>query len=144
VRFMMIVKANKDSEAGKMPSEELIGAMGKYNEELMKAGVLVDLSGLQPSSKGARVKFSGGKRTLIDGPFAETKELIAGYWIINVKSRQEAMDWAMRAPAPFGEGQEGVIEIRQFFEMEDFAPSDAVDRAVELGKELEKTKKQGR
>ncbi len=144
MRFMMIVKANEDSEAGKMPSEELIGAMGKYNEELMKAGVLVDLSGLQPSSKGARIQYSGGKRTLIDGPFAETKELIAGYWVINVKSRQEAMEWAMRIPAPFGEGQEGVIEIRQFFEMEDFAPSEAVDRAVELGKELEKSKKQAR
>src|SRR5579863_1545428 len=125
MRFMMIVKANQDSEAGKMPSEELLAAMGKYNEELMKAGVLVDLSGLQPSSKGARVKFSGGKRTVIDGPFAETKELIAGYWIIKVKSRQEAIEWAMRAPAPFGEGRDGEIELRQFFEMEDFAPSEA-------------------
>jgi hypothetical protein len=142
MRFMMIVKASKDSEAGKMPSEELIGAMGKYNEELMKAGVLVDLSGLQASSKGARIKFSGGKRTVIDGPFAETKELIAGYWIINVKSKAEAIEWARRAPAPFGEGNEGEIELRQFFEMEDFAPSEAVDRAVELGKELAKTKKQ--
>jgi hypothetical protein len=142
MRFMMIVKASKDSEAGKMPSEELLGAMGKYNEELMKAGVLVDLSGLQPSSKGARIKFSGGKRTVIDGPFAETKELIAGYWIINVKSKAEAIEWARRAPAPFGEGNEGEIELRQFFEMEDFAPSEAVDRAVELGKELAKTKKQ--
>ncbi len=142
MRFMMIVKANKDSEAGKMPSEELLSAMGKYNEELMKAGVLVDLSGLQPSSKGARIKFSGGKRTVIDGPFAETKELIGGYWIINVKSRAEAIEWAMRAPAPFDEGNEGEIELRQFFEMEDFAPSAAVDRAVELGKELAKSKKQ--
>jgi hypothetical protein len=142
MRFMMIVKASKDSEAGKMPSEELLGAMGKYNEELMKAGVLVDLSGLQPSSKGARIKFSGGKRTVIDGPFAETKELIAGYWIINVKSKAEAIEWAGRAPAPFGEGNEGEIELRQFFEMEDFAPGEAVDRAVELEKELAKTKKQ--
>jgi hypothetical protein len=142
VRFMMIVKANKDSEAGKMPSEELLTAMGKYNEELMKAGVLVDLSGLHPSSKGARIKFSGGKRAVIDGPFAETKELIAGYWIIKVKSKEEAIEWAKRVPAPHGEGQEGEIEIRQFFEMEDFAPSEAVDRAVELGKELAKTKKQ--
>jgi hypothetical protein len=142
MRFMMIVKANKDSEAGKMPSEELLTAMGKYNEELMKAGVLVDLSGLQPSSKGARIKFSGGKLTVIDGPFAETKELIAGYWIIKVRSKQEALEWAMRVPAPFGEGNEGEIELRQFFEMEDFAPSAAVDRAVELGKELAKTKKQ--
>jgi hypothetical protein len=144
MRFMMIVKANQDSEAGKMPSEELLTAMGKYNEELMKAGVLVDLSGLQPSSKGARIRFSGGKRTVIDGPFAETKELIAGYWIINVKSKAEAIQWATRAPSPFGEGKEGEIELRQFFEMEDFAPGEAVDRAVELGKELAKTKKQAR
>jgi len=142
MRFMMIVKANKDSEAGKMPGEELLTAMGKYNEELMKAGVLVDLSGLQPSSKGARIKFSGGKPTVIDGPFAETKELIAGYWIINVKSREEAIAWAKRIPAPHGENQEGVIELRQFYELEDFAPSEAVDHAVELGKELAKSKKQ--
>jgi hypothetical protein len=142
MRFMMIVKANKDSEAGKMPGEEILTAMGKYNEELMKAGVLVDLSGLQSSSKGARIHFSGGKRTVIDGPFAETKELIAGYWIINVKSKAEAIEWAMRVPAPHGEGQEGEIELRQFFEMEDFAPSEAIDRAKELGKELAKTKKQ--
>jgi hypothetical protein len=142
MRFMMIVKANKDSEAGKMPSEELLTAMGKYNEELMKAGVLVDLSGLQSSAKGARVKFSKGKQTVIDGPFAETKELIAGYWIIKVKSKEEAIEWAKRVPNPQGEGQEGEIEIRQFFEMEDFAPSEAVGRAVELGKELAKTKKQ--
>lgn len=144
MRFMMIVKANKDSEAGKLPSEELLTAMGKYNEELMKAGVLVDLSGLQPSSKGARIKFTKGKRTVIDGPFAETKELIAGYWIINVKSREEALDWAKRVPAPFGEGNDGEVELRQFYEMEDFAPSEAVDRAKELGKELAKTKKQAR
>jgi len=142
MRFMMIVKANKDSEAGKLPGEELLSAMGKYNEELIKAGVLVDLSGLQASSKGARVKFSGEKRTVIDGPFAETKELIAGYWIINVKSKEEAIAWAKRAPNPAGEGKEGEIEIRQFFELEDFAPGEAIDRAAELGKELAKTKKQ--
>jgi len=138
MRFMMIVKASKDSEAGKMPSEELISAMTKYNEELMKAGVLVDLSGLQPSSKGARIKFSGGKRTLVDGPFAETKELIAGYWIIQVKSREEAIEWAMRAPNPHE--QEGEIEIRQFFELEDFGKSEAVDRTRELEKQLSKNK----
>ncbi|MGH9718582.1 MAG: YciI family protein [Bryobacteraceae bacterium] len=137
MRFMMIVKASKDSEAGIMPSEELLSAMGKYNEELMKAGVLLDLAGLQPSSKGARIKFSGGKGVVIDGPFAETKELIAGYWIIQVKSREEAMEWARRAPAPH-DCQEGEIEIRQFFELGDFGPGDAVDRARELGKELEK------
>src|ERR1700726_4250296 len=104
MRFMMIVKASKDSEAGIMPSEELLSAMGKYNEELMKAGVLLDLAGLQPTSKGARIKFSGGKRTVIDGPFTETKELIAGYWLIQVKSREEAMEWAKRAPAPHANG----------------------------------------
>jgi hypothetical protein len=144
MRFMMIVKANKDSEAGKMPSEELLTAMGKYNEELMKAGVMVDGAGLQSSSKGARIKFSGEKRTVIDGPFAETKELIAGYWIIKAKSKAEAIEWAKRVPNPHGEGQESEIEIRQFFEMEDFAPSEAVDRAKELGKELAKTRKQSR
>ena len=139
MRFMMIVKASKESEAGIMPSEELLSAMGKYNEELMKAGALLDGAGLQPSSKGFRIKFSGGKRTVIDGPFAETKELIAGYWIIQVKSREDAMEWAKRIPAPH-EGQEGEIEIRQFFELDDFGPSEAVDRARELGKELEKKK----
>jgi hypothetical protein len=138
MRFMMIVKACKDSEAGKMPSEELLNAMRKYNEELMKAGALVDLQGLHPSSKGARIKFSGGKRTLIDGPFAETKDLIGGYWIIQVKSREEAIEWAKRVPAPHGENSDGEIEIRQIFEMEDFPLSAAVDRARELGKELAK------
>ena len=140
MKFMIIVKANEDSEAGKMPSEELLSAMGKYNEELMRAGVLLDLAGLQPSSKGARIQFSGGKRKVIDGPFTETKELIAGYWIIQVKSREEAIEWAKRVPAPHGEGQEGEIEIRQFFELDDFGPSEAVDRARELGKQLEKKK----
>jgi len=139
MRFMMIVKASKDSEAGIMPGEDLLSAMGKYNEELMKAGVLLDGAGLQPSSKGARIKFSGGKRAVVDGPFAETKELIAGYWIIQVKSREEAIEWAKRAPAPHP-GQECEIEIRQFFEMDDFGPSEAVDRARELGKELERKK----
>lgn len=141
MKFMMMVKANKDSEAGKMPSEELFSAMGKYNEELMKAGVLLDLAGLQPSSKGARVRFSKGKRTVVDGPFAETKELIAGYWIIQVRSREEAIEWAKRVPCPHGEGQDGEIEIRQFFELDDFGPSKAVDRARELRKELQKKKR---
>jgi hypothetical protein len=143
MRFMMIVKANKDSEAGKMPSEELLAAMGKYNEELMKAGVLLDLAGLQPSSKGARIKFSGGKRTVIDGPFAETKELIGGYWLIQVKSKEEAMEWAKRAPAPHGEGAEGEIEIRQVFELEDFNPSEAIKHHRELGNKLAKKKQPG-
>jgi len=141
MKFMMIVKANKDSEAGKMPSEALLDAMAKYNEELLKAGVLLDLAGLQPSSKGTRLQFSGGKRTLIDGPFAETKELIAGYWMIQVKSREEELEWAKRAPAPFeSEGGEGQIELRQFFELEDFTPSQAVERHRELGKELNANK----
>jgi hypothetical protein len=141
MRFMMIVKATKDSEAGHMPSEKLLSAMGKYNEELMKAGVLLDLSGLQPSSKGTRVKFSNGKRTVTDGPFAETKELIAGYWIIQVKSKEEAIEWAKRVPFEPDLQPEAEVEIRQFFEMEDFGPSEAVDRAKDLGKELKKSKK---
>jgi hypothetical protein len=141
MRFMMIVKATKDSEAGKMPGEDLLMAMGKYNEELVKAGVMIDGAGLQPSSKGFRVKFTGGKPTVIDGPFAETKELVAGYWIIQVKSREEAVEWARRIPAPFGKDQEGVVEVRQFFEMEDFAPSEARDLHKEVGKELAKQKK---
>ena len=135
MRFMMIVKASKDSEAGVMPSEELLNEMGKYNEELVNAGVLVEASGLQPSSKGTRIQFSGGKKTVIDGPFAETKELIAGYWVIKVNSREEAMQWAMRAPAPHPGGN-GEIEIRPFFELEDFLPSEAVERAKELSKKL--------
>ena len=138
MRFMMIVKANKDSEAGVMPSEELISTMNKYNEELMKAGVLLDATGLQPSSKGFRVKYSGRKKTVIDGPFTESKELIAGYWIIQVKSREEALEWAKRIPNPAGEGGEGEVEIRQFFELDDFAPGPAVERAFEMGKNLPK------
>jgi len=137
---MMIVKASKDYEAGKMPSDELIEAMGKYNEELMKAGVLLDLSGLQPTSRGARVKFSGNKVTVTDGPFAETKEVIGGYWLIKVTSLEEAIDWAKRAPAPHGPNKDAEIEIRPLFEFEDFAPSEAVDRAKELGKKLAKKK----
>jgi hypothetical protein len=136
MRFMMIVKASKDSEAGKMPGEELVAAMGEYNKQLMQSGVLVDLSGLQPTSKGARVKFSGGKPTVIDGPFAETKELIGGYWIINVKSKAEAIEWAKRAPAPHGQNQEGEIEVRQFYEFTDFLSGEAVEEARELEKQL--------
>ena len=135
MRFMMIVKSSKDCEAGKLPSEELLAAMGEYNKQLMQAGVLVDLSGLQPTSKGARVKFSGGKTTVIDGPFAETKELIGGYWIIDVKSRAEAIEWAKRVPAPHG-GQEAEIEVRQFYEFTDFLPGKAVQEACELEKQL--------
>ena len=119
MRFMIIVKANKDSEAGVMPSTELLAEMGKFNEELVKAGVLLAGEGLQPSSKGARVKFSGSKRTVIDGPFAETKELIAGFWLIQVKSKEEAIEWVKRAPNPMP-GTESEIEIRQVFEADDF------------------------
>lgn len=136
MRFMMIVKANANSEAGKMPPQELLAAMQKYNEELMKAGVLVDLAGLQPSAKGARVRFSGGKITVIDGPFAETKELVGGYWIIRANSLEEAVEWARRVPAPHGEGADGEIEVRQFFEMEDFESCAAIDDARKLGQEL--------
>ncbi len=118
MRFMIIVKASKDSEAGVMPSEQLLGEMGKFNEELAKADVLLAADGLHPSSKGARVRFSGAKRTVIDGPFAETKELIAGFWLWQVKSKEEAIAWVKRCPNPMkGESE---IEIRQVFEAEDF------------------------
>jgi hypothetical protein len=127
---MIVVKATKDTESGKMPQEKekLMAAMATYHEELAKAGVLLYASGLQPTSKGWRVKYSGGKRAVMDGPFAETKELIAGYTIIKVKSREEALDWTKRFPNPAGEGAEAEIEIRQLFELDDFGPSDAVER----------------
>ena len=118
MRFMVIVRATKDSEAGILPSEELLTAMGKYNEELAKAGILLAGEGLQPSSKGARVRFSGPKRTVVDGPFAETKELIAGFWLWKVKSKEEAIEWVRRCPNPMPGDSE--IEIRQVFEAEDF------------------------
>ncbi len=118
MRFMVIVKANKDSEAGILPSTEILTAMGKFNEELVKAGVMLAGEGLHPSSKGVRVRFSGGKHTVIDGPFAETKELIAGFWLWQVKSKHEAIEWLKRAP--FGGGTE--VEIRQVFEADDFGP----------------------
>ena len=119
MRFMVLVKATKDSEAGVLPDQKLLADMGKFNEELVKAGVMLAGEGLQPSSKGARVRFSGTKRTVIDGPFAETKELIAGYWLWQVKSKQEAIDWLKRCPNPFP-GRDSEIEIRQVFEAEDF------------------------
>ena len=140
MRVMMIVKASKDSEAGVMPGEELLAAMGKYNEELVKAGVMLDGSGLKPSSKGARIRWSGGKKTVVDGPFAETKELIAGYWIIQVKSWEEAMEWAKRIPSPHG-GQDGEVEIRPFYELEDFEPSPAIEHHRQLAREFDKQKK---
>jgi len=119
MRFMVLVKATKNSEAGVLPDEKLLADMGKFNEELVKAGVMLAGEGLQPSSKGARVRFSGTKRTVIDGPFAETKELIAGYWLWQVKSKQEAIEWVKRCPNPFP-GTDSEIEIRQVFEAEDF------------------------
>jgi hypothetical protein len=138
MRFMVIVKASKDSEAGKMPSEELLGAMAKFNEEMVKAGILLDAAGLQPSSKGARIRFAGNKRTVIDGPFAETKELIAGYWIIQVKSIAEAIEWMKRCPNPHE--ADGEIEIRQFFEIEDFGESPAVEHHKALGEQMARQK----
>ena len=119
MRLMIIVKASQDSEAGKMPSRELLTAMGNYNEELVKAGILLAGEGLHPSSKGARVRFSGAQRLVTDGPFAETKELIAGYWLWQVKSKEEAIEWVKRCPNPMP-GTEAEIEIRQVFEAEDF------------------------
>lgn len=120
MRFMVIIKASKDSEAGVLPSAELLAAMGRYNEELVKAGVLLAGEGLHPSSKGVRVRFSGDKRTVIDGPFAETKELVAGFWLIQVKSKEEAIEWVRRIPNPHDEETE--IELRQVFSEEDFGP----------------------
>jgi len=143
MRFMVIVKASKDTEAGVMPSTELLTAMGKFNEEMVKAGVMLDGNGLQASSKGARVRFAAGKlgdtgnkRTVIDGPFAETKELVAGYWILQCKSLAEAVAWIKRCPNPHNEESE--IEIRQLFEMEDFGDSPAVDHHKRLGEQIKK------
>lgn len=132
MRFMIIVKATKDSEAGVMPPERLISEMQKYHEELQKAGVLLDASGLQASSKGWRVRYSGGKRSVVDGPFAETKELIAGYTMIQVKSREEAKEWSRRFPNPTVGGSDCEIEVRQLFELEDFGPSEAIERFREM------------
>jgi len=133
MRFMIIVKATKDSEAGVMPEEKLIAAMATFHEELAKAGVLLDASGLQPSAKGWRISYAGDQRSVVDGPFAETKELIAGYTLIQVKSKEEAMEWTRRFPNPAVDGKEGEIEVRQLFELEDFGPSEAVERFREMG-----------
>jgi hypothetical protein len=123
MRVMVIVKATKSSEAGILPSEKLLADMGKFNEELVKAGIMLAGDGLQPSSKGKRVKFAGGKRTVTDGPFAETKELVAGFWLWQVKSMDEALEWVKRCPDPMP-GEEAVIEIRPLYEADDFAASD--------------------
>ena len=120
MKFMIMVRATKASEAGEMPDEKLLADMGKFNEELVKAGVMLAGEGLHPSSKGARVRFSGAKRIVVDGPFTETKELIAGYWLWQVKSKEEAIEWVKRCPNPAVDGKEGEIEIRQVFEAEDF------------------------
>jgi hypothetical protein len=141
MRVVMMVKG--DQEPGELPSEELLAAMGKYNEELSKAGVLLDLAGLHPSADGVRVKFSGGKTTVVEGPFANAKETVAGYWILQVKTMDEAVEWAKRVPVEAAEheyGQESEIEIRQVFELEEFGESPAIDRARELEKDLEKKK----
>ena len=136
MKFMILVKATKDSEAGKLPDEKLLSAMTKYNEELASAGVLLDLAGLQSSSKGARVRFSGTKRTVIDGPFSETKELIAGFWLIQVKSKEEAIEWVKRCPNPLdGEAE---IEIRQVFDAADFAASDSTGELMKKEDDLRK------
>jgi hypothetical protein len=137
MRFMVVVKATKDSEAGVMPSEKLLANMGKYNEELVKAGVMLAGEGLKPSSKGKRVRFSGAKRTVIDGPFTETKELIAGFWLWQVRSMEEAIEWVKRCPNPFEEG-ESEIEIRQVFEAEDFG----AEFTPELREQEERLRKQ--
>jgi hypothetical protein len=139
MRFMVIVKATKRSEAGELPDEKMLASMGKYNEELAKAGVLLDLSGLQSSAKSARVRFSGSKRTVIDGPFPETKELIAGYWVLQTRSLEECIEWVKRCPNPHDE--ESDIEIRPFFEMGDFEMSDATKALHErVGAQLPKEK----
>ena len=138
MRFMVIVKASKDSEAGVMPSEEMLAAMGKFNEEMVKAGIMLDGNGLQASSKGARIRFNGDKRTVIDGPFAETKELVAGYWVIQVKSKAEAIEWMKRCPNPH-EG-ESELELRQVFELEDFGQSEGVEHHRRIADELAKQK----
>ncbi|MPS27453.1 YciI family protein [Pigmentiphaga sp.] len=131
MRFMIIVRATADTEAGVMPEEPLLAAMTSYHEELAKAGVLLDANGLKPSSRGWRVRYRAGKGSVIDGPFAETKELIAGYTLIQVRSREEAMEWARRFPSPMAEA-DGEIEVRELFELDDLGPSEAVDRFRKL------------
>lgn len=135
MRFMILVKATEESEAGEMPEEELIAEMATYHEELAAAGKLLDGSGLHPSSKGFRVRYSGGEQTVVDGPFAETKELLAGYTLIQVESREEALEWARRFPNPAGRGREAEIEVRQLFELDDFEEGPAIERHRKLMEE---------
>ena len=136
MKYMILVKATAESEAGVMPSEKLFAAMATYHEQLAKAGILVDASGLQRTAKGWRIKYQGEKRTVVDGPFTETKELVAGYTVINVKSREEALEWSQRFPNPAIDGGVAEIEVRQYFELEDFADSPAVERFRKI--EMEK------
>ena len=131
MRFMMIVRATPDTEAGVMPEPGLLAAMTGYHEELAKAGVLLDATGLQPSAKGWRIHYRNGRRHVVDGPFAETKELIAGYTLIQVRNREEAMEWARRFPAPMGDGTDAILEVRQLYEACDFEPNEAVERSHE-------------
>lgn len=133
MRFMILVKASKDTEAGVLPEEKLIAAMADYHEELAKAGVLLDGSGLQPSSRGWRIKYSGDKRSVTDGPFAEAKELVAGYTLIQVRSKEEALELTRRFPNPSADGGEAEIEVRQLYELEDILPGEAVERFREIG-----------
>ncbi len=145
MRVMVIVKATKNSEEGVMPSEQLLAAMGKYNEELVKAGVMLGGEGLHPSTKGKRIAFSGGKRTVVDGPFAETKELIAGYWLWQVRSMEEALEWARRCPDPMP-GEEAVLEIRPVFDAEDFGAEftpELREQEERLRQEIERQQKKG-
>lgn len=133
MRFMIIVKATQESEAGVMPSEKLMAEMAAYHEELAKAGVLLDGSGLRPSKEGWRIRYSGAKRSYVDGPFAETKELIAGYTLIRVDSLQAAIEWTRRFPNPAGDGRKAEIEVRQLYELEDFGQGETIDRFREIG-----------
>ena len=132
MRFMILVKATKDSEAGVMPAESLFAEMGKYHEELQKAGMLVDASGLKPTKRGWRIKYDGKQRSFVDGPFTETKDLVAGYTIIQARSRDEAIEWTQRFPNPSVDGVKGEIEVREFYELEDFADSPAMERFREM------------
>lgn len=133
MRFMIMVRATKDTEAGRMPEEKLIDQMASYHEALVKAGALLDGSGLAPSSKGWRIRYSGEKRVVLDGPFTETKELIAGYSIIQVKSKEEAIEWSKRFPNPMGDGADAEIEVRQLYELEDILPADGAKRFRDMG-----------
>jgi hypothetical protein len=133
MKFMILVKATADSEAGARPTEQLFAEMASYHEALAKAGVLIDGSGLQPSRKGWRIKYDGMKRTVVDGPFTETKELVAGYTVINVKSREEALEWTRRFPNPSIDGGRAEIEVRQYYELEDFGESPSLERFRKIG-----------